>query len=432
MPNIVLDYKPRKYQAELHELIENHRFVVAVCHRRFGKSLALSMHLIREALKTKKPNWRGYIITPTIGMGKAIHFDYWQQLTKEIPNVKFNQTELRCDFPNGSRMQIVGSLDQDKIRGRYIDYCVLDEVQMMEEELFNQIIRPALVDRNDMNGEKTRCVFVGTPKLQNYLYKIFNYAESEQAGDDWANMLMPVSLTKVVPKEELESAKQQMGQDAYDQEFECSFEANITGSYYGGYVQKAYDEGRIGKVEEDVDLEVEVYVDLGINDATSLWFVQRHKHEYRFIEYVEYQGEGLQYLADLLEKKSYMYSRIIVPHDVRVRDLGLGVSRLQILQELGVTNLEIAPKIPVADGIATVRHNFDNFWFDEGKCAEGINHLKSYTKVYDSRHRVFRDRPAHNQHSHCADSLRYGMALMGTASRGDWNEPLKIETIGLV
>ena len=91
-------------------------------------------------------------------------------------------------------------------------------------------------------------------------------------------------------------------------------------------MQKAYDEGRIGKVEEDVDLEVEVYVDLGINDATSLWFVQRHKHEYRFIEYVEYQGEGLQYLADLLEKKSYMYSRIIVPHDVRVRDLGLVVS----------------------------------------------------------------------------------------------------------
>ena len=127
-----------------------------------------------------------------------------------------------------------------------------------------------------------------------------------------------------------------------------------------------------------------------------------------------------------------MYSRIIVPHDVRVRDLGLGVSRLQILQELGVTNLEIAPKLPVADGIATVRHNFENFWFDEGRCAEGINHLKSYTKVYDSRHRVFRDRPAHNQHSHCADSLRYGMALMGTANRGDWSEPLKIESIGLV
>ena len=432
MPNIVLDYKPRKYQAELHELIENHRFVVAVCHRRFGKSLALSMHLIREALKTKKPNWRGYIITPTIGMGKAIHFDYWQQLTKDIPNVKFNQTELRCDFPNGSRMQIVGSLDQDKIRGRYIDYCVLDEVQMMEEELFNQIIRPALVDRNDMNGEKTRCVFVGTPKLQNYLYKIFKYAESEQSGDDWANMLMPVSLTKVVPNEELESAKQQMGQDAYDQEFECSFEANITGSYYGGYVQKAYDEGRICKLEEDLDLETEVYIDLGINDATSIWFVQRNKHEYRFIDFVEYQGEGLQHLADLLDKKSYNYSRIIVPHDVRVRDLSLGVSRFQILQELGLTNLEIAPKLPVADGIATVRHNFENFWFDEGRCAEGINHLKSYSKVYDSRHRVYRDRPAHNEHSHCADALRYGMALMGTANRGDWSEPLKLESIGLV
>tara|TARA_B110000483_G_scaffold236099_1_gene308666 strand:+ start:1447 stop:2748 length:1302 start_codon:yes stop_codon:yes gene_type:complete len=433
MPEIVLDYTPRKYQKKLHDLIDNHRFVVAVCHRRFGKSYAMTQHFIREALKTKKRNWRGYIVCPTIGMAKAIHFDYWQMMAKQIPNIKFNQSELSCTFPNGSRMQLVGANDGgERLRGRFIDLICLDEFQMMNEELFNQIVRPAMVDRDGLEGERTRCIFIGTPKLQNILYKMYKYAESDESGEEWQEFLMPVSLTQVVPIEELEQAKNTMGFDNYMSEFEVSFESNLTGSYYGNYMQKAYDEGRIGVVEEDLDLKTEVYIDLGINDATSLWFAQRHQHEIRFIDYLEYQGEGLQYLADILEKKSYDYSRIILPHDVRVRDLSLGVSRLQILHELGVKDTEIAPKLPIADGIATVRHNFENFWFDEGKCAEGIMHLKSYTKVYDSRHRVYRDRPAHNEHSHCADALRYGMALMGTGTRGDWSEPLKIETIGLV
>ena len=70
---IIIPYKPRPYQKVLHELIDKHRFVVAVCHRRFGKSLAITMHMIREALKTKKPNWRGYIVTPTIGTVSYTH-----------------------------------------------------------------------------------------------------------------------------------------------------------------------------------------------------------------------------------------------------------------------------------------------------------------------------------------------------------------------
>ena len=87
MPNIILDYTPRPYQRQLHDIIDKHRFVVAVCHRRFGKSYAITQHFIREALKTKKKNWRGYIVCPTIGMAKAIHFDYWQMMAKQIPNV---------------------------------------------------------------------------------------------------------------------------------------------------------------------------------------------------------------------------------------------------------------------------------------------------------------------------------------------------------
>ena len=145
-----------------------------------------------------------------------------------------------------------------------------------------------------------------------------------------------------MPKDELEQAKKIMGLDSYEQEFEVSFSANISGSYYGAYVQKAYDEGRITQIEEDVNLETEVYADIGINDMTSLWYVQRNKHEYRFIEYEEFNGEGLQYLADLLHRKQYNITRVVMPHDIKVRDLSLGVSRLQILNELGIKDIDLS------------------------------------------------------------------------------------------
>ena len=164
---------------------------------------------------------------------------------------------------------------------------------------------------------------------------------------------------------------------------------------------------------------------------TSLWFCQRHNNEYRFIDYEEFSGEGLQYLAEFLERKNYKYSRLIVPHDIRVRELGTGVSRLEILQKLHQGNIDIAPKIPLNDGIEAVRHNFDNFWFDEMQCSIGINHIKAYTKVYDSRHRVYRNSPKHDKASHCCDALRYGMSI-GGSTKTNWDKPIELNTRGLV
>ena len=64
-------------------------------------------------------------------------------------------------------------------------------------------------------------------------------------------------------------------------------------------------------------------------------------------------------------------------------------------------------------------------------CALGINHLKGYTKVYDSRHNIFRDRPLHNEHSHCADALRTGLAV-GNMRTSDWSQPLEYNSAGIV
>ena len=121
--------------------------------------------------------------------------------------------------------------------------------------------------------------------------------------------------TKILDQDELDSAKEMMSEDLYDQEFECSFQAAITGSYYGAIIEQLEKDKKITSVPYDENLEVETWWDLGLKDSTAIWFVQRHKDEIRVIDYEESYGEGLDFYADLLDSKPYKYDRHIAPPD---------------------------------------------------------------------------------------------------------------------
>ena len=121
-----------------------------------------------------------------------------------------------------------------------------------------------------------------------------------------------------------------MSEDLYQQEFECSFQAAITGSYYGAIIEKLEEDGRIAELPYDEAIDVETWWDLGMNDQTSIWFAQRYKGEIRLIDYYENAGEGLEHYANIVDSKDYRYTRHIAPHDIRVRELGAyGKSRLE-------------------------------------------------------------------------------------------------------
>ena len=127
-----------------------------MCHRRFGKTVCMINHLIRSALMSKLKNPRFAYIAPTFKQSKSIAWDYMKQFTAKIPNTKFNETELRVDLPNGSRITLLGAENSDGLRGIYLDGCVIDEYANIDGKLFAEIIRPALSDR------KGYCVFIGT------------------------------------------------------------------------------------------------------------------------------------------------------------------------------------------------------------------------------------------------------------------------------
>ena len=189
--DIKIPYTPRPQQYDLHA--DQSRFKICVSHRRWGKSVYAVTELLRKALeiKTERQDGRFMYLAPYYRQAKQVAWDYLCYYTKDMPGTKINQSELRVDLINGSRIRLAGAGDDpDALRGIFLDGVVLDEYADMSPRVWSEIIRPALVDR------KGWAIFIGTPKyIEEYLYKLklkFDYVvfdEIHNLDDKYENLI---------------------------------------------------------------------------------------------------------------------------------------------------------------------------------------------------------------------------------------------------
>ena len=395
--NIEIPYTPRPLQAKLHAELSKKRWGVAVLHRRAGKTVMAINHLLREAVLNPHTNPRCAYIAPTYRQAKAVAWDYLKQFAGKIPMVRFHETELRCDLPNGSRIQLLGAENPDSLRGIYLDMACLDEMADMPESLFPEIIRPALSDR------KGKALFIGTPRGHNAFYELYTAAEQQ---DDWYTAIHKASETGILDAEELEAAKAMMSADQFEQEFECSWVANVPGAVFGKELQEAQEKGRISSVPYDPTVKVDTWWDLGVGDSTVVWFTQSVGRAVHVIDFYENRGEGLPHYARMLQDKDYLYGTHNAPHDIEVREMGSGKSRREVAWDLGI-NFRVVAKLPVEDGLHAAQMLIPRCWFDKTNCAPGLEALRQYHRAYNERLRTFRSSPVHDWSSHAADAFRY-------------------------
>ena len=411
-----IPYEPRPLQEKIHNDLK--RFNVICCHRRFGKTVFAINHLIMTACEI--PNARLAYIAPTYRQGKAVAYDYLKEYTEPLMKLggKRHETELKVDLWNGSRVQIFGSDNPDALRGLGFDGVCMDEFALMSPRTWTEVVRPAVSDKLGY------VIFIGTPMGHNQFWDVYDFAK--RTGKDWYAQLYRASETEIISAEELESARETMPEDQFEQEYECSFQAAVSGAYYGKQIQKAERENRITEVDYDPNLDVETWWDLGIGDSTSIWFAQRTGEEVRLIDYYETSGESLGHYATVLRDKGYNYGRHIGPHDITTRELGTGKSRLEVAYDLGL-DFEVCPRLEVDHGIEAVRNNLDNCWFDKNRCKYGIDCLRQYRKQFDDRMQTFKNKPLHDWSSHAADAFRYGCVVDGP-TRTDWTQPMNVDT----
>ena len=298
---------------------------------------------------------------------------------------------------NEAEIRLFGADNPDALRGGYFDGVILDEYADMRPSVWGEIVRPLLADRR---GWATH---IGTPKGHNSFHEIHEHATGSP---EWFSALLKASETGLIPLEELEDAAKSMTSDQMAQEFECSFEAAIKGAIYAKELAAARKDGRIGRVPWDPALPVNTSWDLGVGDSTAITFDQIVAKEVRFIDYYETSGEGLPHYAKVLQDRPYVYGTHTAPHDIQVRELTHGRSRLEVAKSLGI-NFQIAPNVALEDGIHALRLLLPRCWFDETKCKALIEALQHYRWEHNDRLDEFKTRPVHDWASHGSDSARY-------------------------
>jgi len=390
---IEIPYLPRNYFNEFHN--NKKRWSVIIAHRRSGKTTASLNHLQKTALEVKGTKLA--YIAPTYKMAKNIAWDIIKQYSKICPGIEYNESELSVKYANGSKLTLYGSDYPDSLRGMGFWGVVFDEYSQQPSNIFTEIIRPALADHSGY------AIWIGTPKGKNDFYRLYEQAKRDS---DWYSTLLTVEDTNILPEEELIDAKKSMSSDEYNQEFNCSFEANIKGAYYAEEINKARLDKRIRIVSYEQKIPVHTVWDLGIGDATSIGFWQKVANEIHLIDYYESSDKGLPHYISYLQRKEYVYGKHFAPHDIEVRELSSGKSRKEIAQGLGI-NFEVVPNLSVDDGINACRMMWNRLWIDEGKCQVFLDYISQYRKEWDDRHGMFKTKPLHDFTSHAGDMLRY-------------------------
>ena len=408
---IEIPYAPRKQQLAIHELMDSKRFGVVVAHRRMGKTVSAINHLIKDAILNQKEAPRYAYIAPTYGQAKRVAWDYLVKYATPLGGTN-NISELRVDFW-GRRIQLYGSDNPEALRGQYFDGVILDEIGDQNPKIWTDIIRPALADR------KGWCMFIGTPKGHNHFKELRDRAETEEG---WGLLEFKASETGVVDDTELKAAKNEMGEDKYRQEFECSFDAAVEGSYYGQILNELEEKKHMQEIPREELSRTFTAWDLGMGDSTSIWVAQLVGSEVRIIDYYENHGVGLDHYVKWIRDNDYLKAEHILPHDVRVRELGTGKSRMEMLEEAGL-EVKIAPRMGLDDGIQAVRRLLPRCWFNVPKVQNGLNCLRNYRRDYDEKRKIFYERPLHDWSSHGSDSFRY-LALGLDEGNSTWSKPI--------
>ena len=194
--------------------------------------------------------------------------------------------------------------------------------------------------------------------------------------------------------------------DTYQNIWEGNCRVALDGAVYARELRQTQAEGRVRSVPYDAAKMVHTFFDLGWADNTSIWFAQTVGNELRLIDYYSNNQMPIQHYISVLQNKGYMFGTDWLPHDAKAKTLATGRSVEEILLAAG-RKVRIVPNLSVSDGINAARTVLNRCYFDEQRCAEGLQSLRRYRYEVDGDTKQFSGRPLHDYHSHAADAFRY-------------------------
>jgi hypothetical protein len=394
---INIDIIPRPQLASY--LHRTQRWAVMVLHRRAGKSFVCIQDLIAKALSHKRsgPPLRYAYVAPTREQAKDIAWKYLVQFTSQIPGVVINKADLAITFHNEATIRLYSGEAYERLRGIYLDGVVMDEAADLDPAAWDNVIRPTLTD---YQGWAT---WVGTPKGRNIFWKMWNRA---CADNEWFTLMLKASESHIIPEEELADIRRGTTENAFQQEYECSFNIGRPGAIYVRSLEKARAEKR---VTNDIlwfkELPVYTSWDVGAPLNQKVWIWQMVGDRINYLESLSGCDECKTPAdwAARLKERQYGYGGHFIPHDAAAEVGGLWQEALGRSGLAGVC--PVPRQISVWDGINLANDAFPRIHINEAGCADGIEALDAYHSKEERDGVTIKDVPVHDWSSHFCDAF---------------------------
>lgn len=470
MAKFPLHYRPRPYQAELHQMWKQKKIGVGVLPRQTGKDVAMSMDTCEDLLKTGKTT-AAYISldNPMIRdiLYDKTYFDpesgeFIQALQDNVPSelVKWNSTLMEGRFTNKSRLKLQGYFqsgkDKNGVGTSFQTYCFTELALFSREDPI-----PRLMPIINNPSERKRLKVVSTPrgKRRNPLWQLIS---THRGNDDFQVILRTIDdintimrrsgLPPVLSQAQLESIredyKKRFGNDRmFEQEYHCSFEEMDAAAVYGEAYMKMVADGRVQIFNLQQGHPVYVAFDIGSagmhSDATS-WIAFQWVNGRLFIyDCGEGHGKALPDYVDDLQAKHWFnkLACIILPwdsehHEKSINETPADMMRQRFPNVAVLAKSRQAFKVPgsrqgdyteITDIQATRMMLYNTIihatlteqettesglWvpagtLEAGNCQWVLECIENYKYEFNYKLQEWSDRPLHDKFSHMMDALRY-------------------------
>lgn len=431
-------YKARDYQQEFWDAWYTNDYDIFVLnwHRRAGKDVTCWNATIDYAAES--PMTVKYAF-PTGDMARD---NLWESYTNDglrftdfVPDaLRFkrnkgddglNDSLKSIELLTGGSIRVISAHKPGRLRGGNSKLFVLSELQAMDPSVID-IIEPILeanhgrllVNLTSNGDSAAKRMMEGWKQDPRVYVSVLTVEDTPVFTEEQMVRIRKRTLERFI-------ARGQSEEEAHafvDQEYYCNWDSPVVGSYFGSAMRRAAEQERITKVPYETQLPVHTFWDLGVDDSMSIWFMQFHGREIRCIDYYESSGEGFSYYAKVLKGQQdgfdrmgdYLYGKHYAPHDIRVRNMGKDArTRQEVAADLGL-NFEVVKRVSQKeDGIEAIRTILGRCWFDEEKCARGIDALKGYSKKWNEKMMVYEDNPVHDWTSHGTDAFQTMALVIG-------------------
>ena len=318
--------EPLTLRWEQGEVFNNkNRFRVLVAGRRFGKSYLSCVELLRAAID--KPGETYFYCAPTYRMAKDIA---WKTLKKLVPKMWIkskNETDLKIELINDSSIELKGTENAMALRGRSLSGVVLDEAAFMDAEVWFEVIRPALADKQGW------ALFISTPDgTASWFYDLWCFCEESEA-KNWKRWSFTTVDGGNVPAEEVEAARAQLDARTFRQEFEASFE-NLS-----GLVAVSFGDMNISTDAKDISvMPLLLGVDFNVDPMSGICAVRDKENLYVFDEITLTGGATTWDFAEEITRRYGVDRRVIAcpdPTGGARKTSGVGLTDHNILRRSG-------------------------------------------------------------------------------------------------